>query len=160
MKYYEWAKLKNGDKVWPDVDTERAVQEAAAMYVGHRAQTVWNTWKRVKLIDKLVKSVLDGRMTVARGVEVIQLTGRSTVANVYAADMSEQVFGYVEHNGDQLEIADKPIYYKLSDYCDRVILENKISDQLIHMPALGKYLDTVYQAAQKYPELAKAMERP
>ena len=53
MKYYEWAKLKNGDNVWPDVDTERAVQEAAAMYVGNRAATVWKTWGRVKFSDKL-----------------------------------------------------------------------------------------------------------
>src|SRR5215831_8012546 len=68
MKYYEWAKLKNGDKVWPEVDTERAVQEAAAMYVGHRAAMVWKTWARVKLLDKLVKSVSDGKMTVAKAI--------------------------------------------------------------------------------------------
>jgi hypothetical protein len=161
MQYYELAKLKNGDLVIPPVDSERVVQEASGMYVGHRASTVWITWKRVKLLDKLVKTVLDGRMTVARGVELIEQTetGRSTVANDYAAAMSKQVFGYTEHSGEQIEIADKPIYSKLSDWCDKNILENKISDQLIHMPALSNYLDTVCKAAQKFPELAKAMER-
>lgn len=157
MKYYEWARLKDDSKVWPEVETERAVQETAGMYVGYRASTVWDTWRRVKLVEQLVKVVLDGKMTVARGVEMIHQTGRKTIANEYAANMSRQVFGYVEHNGDQLEIADKPIFYKLSDWCDRAILENKISDHFDHMPALSKYLDTVCQAAQKFPELAKAI---
>jgi hypothetical protein len=160
MQYYERAKLKNGDILWTEDDTEEAVQEAAAMYVGNRASTVWKTWGRLKMLEKFVQNVTDGKMTVARGIELIQMTGKSTVANDYAADMSKQVFGYVERDGDQVEIADKPIYYKLADWCDRNILENKISDQLIHMPALGNYLDKVYRAAQKVPELAKAMMQP
>jgi len=160
MKHYEWAKLTNGDKVWPDVDTERAVQEAAAMYVGNRAATVWKTWARLKLLDQLVKKVSDGKLTVAKGIEIMRNTGKSTVANDYWADMSERVFGYVERDGKQVEVADRPIYYKLADYCDRVILENSISDHLVKMPALGNYIDNVYRAAQKFPELAKAMVTP
>jgi hypothetical protein len=160
MKYYEWAKLQKGDRVWPDVDTEHAVQEAAAMYVGNRASTVWKTWARLRLLEKLVKSVADGKMTVARGVDLVHTTGRSTVANDYWADMSAKVFGYVQRGDNQLEILDKPIFKKLADWCDRNILENKISDHLVNMPALGKYVDTVYRAAQQIPELAKAMMQP
>src|SRR5579884_351241 len=92
MKYYEWAKLTNGDYVRPEADSERAVQEAAAMYVGYRAATVWKTWWPVKFIDKLVKSVSDGQMTVARAIEIMGSTGQSTVANDYWAAMSDQVF--------------------------------------------------------------------
>jgi hypothetical protein len=162
MKYYEWARLKNGTPgyVVADLETERVVQEAAAMYVGNRASTVWRTWWRVKFLDQLVKNLSDGKMTVAKAIEIWQSTGTSTIANVYWAAMTDQVFGYVERDGAQFEVADKPIFNKLADFCDRTILENKISDQLIHMPALGAYIDTVYKAAQKFPDLVKATMKP
>jgi hypothetical protein len=160
MKYYEYAKLKNGDRLMTEDDTEHAVQEAAAMYVGNRASTLWRTWWRVKFLDQLVKNLSEGKMTVARAIEVWGNTGKSTIANDYWAAMTDQVFGYVERDGNQVAIADKPIFYKLADYCDKTILENSISEHIVHMPALGKYIDTVYAAAKKFPELVKATMKP
>jgi hypothetical protein len=157
MKHYEWAKLTRSTYVFPDVETERAAQEAAAMYVGNRAATVWKTWGRLKLMEQIVKNVADGKLTATRGAEIMRNTGKSTVANDYGAEMSERIFGYIERDGKQIEIADRPIYYKLAEYCDKVILENCFFDHIVKMPALGNYIDIIYKAAQKFPELAKAM---
>ena len=83
-----------------------------------------------EIFGQIVKLVSDGKMTVARAIEVMQNTGKSTIANDYWADMSEQVLGYVYKDGSQVEIKDKPIYYKLGAWCDKSILENKMSDHL------------------------------
>jgi hypothetical protein len=96
-------------------------------------------------------------MTVARAIELIQNASQSTVFEEYSASMSQQVFGYVMVADKQVAIADKPIYYKLSDWCDRVILENKIPDHLIQVQGFVKYFETVYKAAQQFPELAKVI---
>jgi hypothetical protein len=161
MQYYEMSKLADGNYLF-ETDTERAVQEAAATYVGHRASTLWKTWWRVKFVAQLVKNVADGQMTVARAIELMKLTGKSTVRNDYEAAMRQQVFGYVSpdrFSDDQVQLT-KPIYYKLSAYCDRMILENSIADSFDHMPQINMVLEGVYRAAQKFPELAKAMVTP
>jgi hypothetical protein len=154
--HYEGAKLKNGDIISSD-DTERAVQEAAAMYVGNRASTVWTAWSRLRWMEKYVKLVSAGQMAVARAIELIQNASQSTVFEEYSASMSKQVFGYVMVDDKQVAISDKPIYYKLSDWCDRVVLENKIPDQLIQVQGFATYFETVYKAAQQFPELAKVI---
>jgi hypothetical protein len=112
------------------------------------------------MIEQWIKDVVAGQKTIASVLRLMDLTGKSTIANDYSSAMTDEVFGYVEHDDKQVNIADKPIFYKLATYCDRVILENKFSEHLGHMPALGKYIDTVYQAAQRFPELAKAMVTP
>jgi hypothetical protein len=110
MQCYEMSKLADGNYLF-ETDTEQAVQEAAATYVGHRASTLWKTWWRVKFVDQLAKSAVDGKMTVARAIEIMKGTGKSTVRNDYEAAMREQVFGYVtptRFTGDQVELT-KPI---------------------------------------------------
>jgi hypothetical protein len=155
-EYYNWAPLEDGNKVLPIHDTERAVQEAAAEYVGHRASTLWKTWGRLKFLDLMVKRVSDGQTTVAQAIQVMRGSGKHTVRNDYWKAMSQQYFGYVDHRG-QVEI-NYPIYPKLSAFCDRTILENSILDQFDHMAGLNTYYQAVYQSAQKFPELAKVIE--
>jgi hypothetical protein len=163
IQYYVGAQLEKGYAgpafVIDEREAEGAAQEAAAMYVGYRASTVWSTWRRLEIMRLIVKNVLDGKETAARAIDVLNLTSRPTVANEYGAAMQKQVFGYVQRGDDQIPIANKAIYTKLSDYCDRTILDNRISDHFDHTLALKVYFDSVYQMALKFPELAQAMIR-
>lgn len=156
MQYYEMAKLANGNYIY-ESDTERAVDEAAGAYVGHRASRVWMAWSRLDFFTQVLADVSAGKFPVAKGRELILATGPFSIPQTYARDMQRRVFGYVESGGDQSEIASKPIPYKLRDHCDRVLLENKISDNFHQMVRLKLNFETLYKSMTQFPSMAAAM---
>jgi hypothetical protein len=157
MKYYNHVKLENGNIV---LNTERAVTEAAAEYVGHRASTVWSAWWRMNfLANSLLPSVMIGKMTVARAEDLIDISGQNSIPVTYNLAMQQRIFGYTDDSGEQSEIAATPIFDKLRDYCDRVILDHKIYDDFNNMLWLRTTFQALYRLMGKYPTLAAAMIR-
>jgi hypothetical protein len=177
MEYYNMAELADGNHIWNKDMRVRAVEEAAADYVGHRAKTLWRAWTRLESLADLLIKVSAGKMTVDKGRELI-LSGAAideatksklSVPAEYNIDMQERVFGYVMvgdgtwkapiHPDVQRKIVSKPIPDKLREHCDKVILEDKIYDDFNSMLRLRINFETLYKSMTQFSPMAEAMLR-
>jgi hypothetical protein len=151
--YYSRAKLTNGNDV---SDTETVVDEVAGAYVGHRAKTVWNAWRRLYLYTSYLHEVLDGTMSV--NAAKIGMDG-VPIAVEYDNEMQKRDFGY-EPDGDKQVQVEKNIYPELLPYCDGTVLENRIFSHFHQMTHLRQAYNYLYKSMSKFPQLAKALGGP
>jgi hypothetical protein len=141
--HYEAAPLKNGAKA---DDPERLFHEAMGVYVGHRVAVYWQALETLTYLE-----------TASRRKEVdrpylVQLA-RAARAR-YARDMAKRVFGYQPPPGrfwsrEQVETT-RVIFNAMKGFCDRVLLEDKISDQFERQPAL---MELWAKLQEQFPEL-------
>jgi hypothetical protein len=153
-QYYDGAPLSNGDTV---SKTEIVVDEVCGTYVGHRAVTVWNAWKRLDFLSEVTLLVAKGKKSVDEGKRLILLNS-VPIAVEYDQKMKERVFGYEPDGGEQAQVQ-KDIYPGIRPYCDR-LLENKIFDQFHQMTQLRLNYETLFKSMRSFPSIAKAMGGP
>jgi hypothetical protein len=129
---YGRARLQSGKKV---SDPNRVVNEAAAMYVGHRAAHMYRVWGQMAQLNSYLDLVEAKKMTPARLAELIAMSvPEGSIEAAYNKEMKEVVFGYdAKNDGDQDEVASEPIPQQLRTYCDSVILEDKIKNDVRSM---------------------------
>jgi hypothetical protein len=132
-RHYQRARLESGKRV---SDPDRVVHEAAAMYVGHRASTMYRAWRQMALVGGVLGSVEAKKATPARGEEIIRMmVPQGSIEAAYNLGMRRVVFGYDAKNaGRQDHVVAQPIPQQLRAYCDGVILEDKIKDDFRSMP--------------------------
>lgn len=169
-EYYSLAKLADGNSILNKDQRERAVEEALAEYVGHRASTLWRAWSRLDYLAEVLRNVSAGKYEEDRGTELIVANAAKEQANPlsvpaeYNINMQERVFGYVEEprlfkSAVAVRIASKPIPDKLREHCDKVILEDKIYDDFNSMLRLRINFETLYKSMTQFPLMAEAMMR-
>ena len=109
-------------------DPDRVFQEAAASYVGHRVATWYSTYDQIETYRESVdKRTWDGHGEKAYYDRVEKVVAKIPLE--YDHDMRDQVFGYQMRGGAQVETI-QAISARIKAFCDREILENKISDSL------------------------------
>ena len=129
---YKRAKLKSGKKV---SEPDGVVNEAAAMYVGHRASSMYRVWRQLAQLNSFLDAVETKKMTPARAANLIGISvPEGSIEAAYNRAMREVVFGYEAQGGDKQDpVASEPIPQQLRTYCDAVILEDKIQNDFRSM---------------------------
>jgi hypothetical protein len=129
---YKRAKLQSGKMV---SHPGRVVNEAAAMYVGHRASSMYNVWTKMAQLNAVVDLVDAKKLTPAQMDSVIaRYLPEGTIEAGYNKAMREVVFGYdADGLGPQDEVIGQPVPQQLRTYCDAVILEDKIKNDFRSM---------------------------
>jgi hypothetical protein len=150
--YYARASLANGNKV---SDVETAIDEAAAEYVGHRAVTAWNAWRRLYRYSAILSSVSSGEYSVDQAKREI-LSNPLPIPVEYDQAMQRAYFGYEPmSDGKQVKIM-KPIYSELATYCDG-LLEHKVSSYFNQMGKLRSNYELLIKSMGRFPSLVAAM---
>jgi outer membrane protein OmpA-like peptidoglycan-associated protein len=140
--YYKGARLDNGVTVTkPDV----VANEAAAAYVGHRAQAMWGVWEDIRFINSVLDRHDAKLITGSRCLALARMRVGKGIPQKYNDEMDERQFGYqpmlavhLRRNADpEMETIQanvlKPLYPELKEYCDRVFLETDIKDRFQQM---------------------------
>jgi hypothetical protein len=140
--YYLGSLRRSGQKV---DDEERAVQEAAAEYVAHRASSYFAAYSGLSYYEKL----LDHRPPNGAS-QALSIVKR--VPSEYDLQMADRRMGYQMmslFSSDQDPLT-KPISADLRAFCDRVLLERRIPDSFNLALPLKKMYDAL---ARKFPTL-------
>ena len=130
---YKRAKLKSGKMV---SHPSRVVNEAAAMYVGHRASSMYHVWTQMATSWNSVLDLVDAKKLTRAQMDLViaRYVPEGTIEAAYNTAMREVVFGYdAEGLGPQDEVIGQPIPQQLRTYCDAVILEDKIKNDFRSM---------------------------
>jgi hypothetical protein len=130
------------------------VDEVAGEYIGHRAVTVWNSWKRLETLGIIQHSVSKGKLTVDAAKKLI--LNSLPIPVEYDRAMQRIYFGYQPVSGGRQSKVMKAIYSGLLPYCDG-LLENKISLHFNQMRQLRVNFETMLKSMRRFPPLAEAM---
>jgi len=140
--YYSGSLRSSGQKV---DDEDRALQEAAAAYVAHRASSYFAAYASLSNYEKLLGHPPANGVTQA-------LSMARRVPSEYDIRMADRVMGYqmMSRFSSVQDPLTKPISTDLRAFCDRVLLELRIPDSFNLALPLKRRYDAL---AQKFPTL-------